>query len=187
MTTNKADTMKYQTEMSEFLSIMNWNDVELNLNVEGQQVVIATGVTIDGQNGRAIIEANSDNDLFDFYIYYTGIKCKPNKWEQMQWLMNELHWRFPLGRFECFENEGERYIRWRHRVDFEGSKISGASIRNNFKPGWDGAEMFASVIAAVALTSQSAKDAIADFDKEREEAAKARAAQENDSEGPTEL
>lgn len=185
--TKKQTNLKYESEMNEFISIMGWNDVELNSNIETQQVVISTGVSIDGQDGRAIIEANSDNDLFDFYIYYISIKCKSPKWEQMQWLMNEINFRFPLGRFECFDVEGDRRIRWRQRVDFEGSKISGASIRNNFKPGWDATEMFSSVIAAVALTNQSAKDAIAEFDKERDEAWRNSTAEETDTEGPSEL
>lgn len=187
MTEKEKPQLKYEAEMNEFLSIMKWNDVELISNIEAQQVVVATGVSMDGQDGRAIIEANSDNDLFDFYIYYTSIKCKPNKWEHMQWLMNAINERFSFGRFECFEVEGDRRIRWRNRIDFEGSNISGASIRNNFKPGWDGTEMFASVIAAVALTNQSAKDAIAEYDKERDEARRASASQETDTEGPTEL
>lgn len=169
MTKKKTEPLKYEAEMSEFLSIMEWSDVKLDVNVQNQQVVIHSGVNIDGQNGQAIIEANSDNDLFDFYIYYTGIECKFHKWEQMQLLMNEINIRFPLGRFECFDVGGDRRIRWRHRIDFEGSNISGVSIRNNFGPGWDATVAFASVIAAVALTKQSAKEAISDYDREREE------------------
>jgi hypothetical protein len=190
MANEKSTELKYASEMREFLSIMEWGDTKVDSNVEGQQVVIATGVDIDGQSGRVIIEANSDTDIFDFYIYFTSIKCKPNKNEQMQWLMNELNKRWLFGRFQCFKTDDAFLIRWHHRIDFEGSSPTGVTVRNNFKPGWDATEFFSGVIAAVALTNQSAKDAIAEHDQEqsaRNEAREQAQPDDEDESGPTEL
>ena len=69
----KEKVLKYEKEMREFLEIMKWKDVNLDVDADNQVVSFGAGVNVGSQSGRAIIEANSDSDLFDFYIYFSSI------------------------------------------------------------------------------------------------------------------
>ncbi len=186
-------SLKYEKEMQEFLSIMEWKD-ELNVNTENEQVSVATGINISGQSGRAIIEANSDNDIFDFYIYFIALKCKAKKNEQMKLLLTEINHRSAFGRFEYYMYEDSLFVRWRNSVDFEGGAPSGITIKNNFQPGWDAADRFSDTLTAVAITNQSAEEAIAEYDEEKMDKQKAEihgmidaAVYRESDDGPSEL
>ena len=79
----KSFSLKYEKEMQEFLSIYKWDDVELTVDTEIQQVSLSIDIDISGQSGKAVIEANSDNDIFDIYIYMHSLKCKAKKIEEL--------------------------------------------------------------------------------------------------------
>lgn len=184
----KSFSLKYEKEMQEFLSICKWDDVELKVDTENQQVIMATEITISGQDGRGRIEANSDNDIFDFYIYMLTLKCKAKKIEQMKILLTEIHDRWAIGRFEYFTIDDSFHVRWRHRVIFEGCTVSGLTIQKNFQAGWDAAERFFDTLSAVALTNQSAEEAIAEYEVELERQREVyEAAQKETDDGPSEL
>jgi hypothetical protein len=184
----KSFSLKYEKEMQEFLSIYKWDDVELKVDTEIEQVSLSTNITISGQNGKGIIEANSDNDIFDFYIYMLALKCKAKKIDQMKILLTEIHNRWAFGRFEYFMLDDFLHVRWRLRFDFEGCTVSGLTIKNNFQAGWDAAERFIDTLMAVALTNQSAEEAIAEYEVERERQREVyEAAQKETDDGPSEL
>jgi len=180
---NKSiDKLKYQVVLEEFLAGREWED-ELSIDFEEKKVSLDTGISSGeaGFKGHLIIEANDQTDLVDVFIYYDQ-PCKAAKLEQMSLLMNEIHCRWNFGRFMVFPDGN---VRWCHRVDFEGSQPTGLSIERIVQPGWGVAEKFAGVIAAVALTKQTAADAIREYDEEQE----AKEQKESPSEGgvPTEL
>jgi len=55
-------------------------------------------------------------------------------------------------------------IRWVHRVDFEGSSPTGISVERIVGPAWGRVSAFTDPICAVAITKQSAAEAIEEFD-----------------------
>ena len=173
----EAQKIKYIEIMEQFLAHKEWDD-EFEVNEENAQVTLESGLTIGDQQGKLFVELNYDSDMVDVYIYY-GFRCKKNKSDEMIKLFNDVHLRFALGRFELLP---DGRIRWRHRVDFEGSIASGISIDRIVQPGWNCTERFVETIVAVAMTNQTAAEAIEEHDEAR---AAAQAAQNDDA--PREL
>jgi len=173
----EAQKIKYIEVMKEFIAYKEWDD-EFEVNEEIAQVTLTTGLTIGEQSGKLFIELNYDNDIVDVYIYY-NFNCKKNKSDEMIKLFNEVHLRYALGRFKLLP---DGRIQWHHRVDFEGSIVSGISIAKIVQPGWNCTERFVETMAAVAMTNQTAAEAIEEHDEAR---AAAQAAQDDDA--PREL
>ncbi len=151
--------LKFQLMMEEFMAAREWTD-DLEVDTEEGTVSLGTRINIGEFTGRLFIETYDEQAIVDVFFYY-DFKCKQGKVDQLCRLLNDIHLRWAFGRFEV---STDGYIRWRHRVDFEGSQPSGISIERIVQPGWDGLERFADVISAVALTKQTAVEAIADFD-----------------------
>lgn len=154
---------KYMEAIKEFMAIMKWDD-ELEIDEDGKNISLTTGLTIDVLDGRGIIEISENQDIFDFYIYYSA-NCPQERRDQVAILMNEFNNRWDLGRFQCLDYEGRGLVRWSHRIDFEGAKPSGVTIQRNFQPGWLAARKYSSVLAAVIFGDKSAVQAIDEFDK----------------------
>jgi hypothetical protein len=173
----KKQKLKYQAVLEEFLAAREWKD-EIEIDAETKSVKLAAGISIAGQDGRLFIEASDVTEYVDAFIYFE-FRCRENKLDQMAILLNEIHRRWLFGRFICFP---DGVVRWTHRVDFENSSPTGLSIERIIKPGWDAAERFLEPISAVALTKQSAKDAIAEFDEEQ-----SKKEEKAEGDGPEEL
>ncbi len=166
-------SFRFHALMEEFLANREWDD-ELEVDEEAQTVKLNTGLDLNGQDGRLIVEASEKTCFVDVFIYYTGFKCKPAKLNEMAVLLNQLHTRRRYGTFVAFD---DGYVRWQHRVDFEDSEPCGLSIERIVGPGWEYAKQFSDPISAVALTKQSAKEALEEFDE----------AQDEKDDGPSEL
>ena len=152
----------YEEVLKEFLAAREWEDA-LEVNEEEGKVVLSTSITVAEQPGcRLIVEAFNESRLVDVCIYYT-LKCKSSKHAEMCVLLNELNCRSNYGKFQCFREGG--HVRWMHRVDFDGSSPTGQSIEFIVGPAWNIAGHFAEPIAAVALTKQTAVEALRDFDE----------------------
>lgn len=178
MSQQSSEKTKYQVILEEFLKAKEWSD-ELEIDEEEQTVTLNTGVDLGDQNGRLIIRASDATDVVDFAIYYE-LKCKETKLDQMRLLLSGIQVRWLFGRFDVFS---DGFVRWFHRVDFEGSQPSDLSIQRLIQPGWDAAGLFADAIASVALTKQTAEEALEDHDQAR----KAEQQASDDEEGPAEL
>jgi len=153
--------LKYRSILEDFLAAREWSD-ELSIDSEKRSVRLETGITLGDQTGhRLIIEASDASDCIDVYIIY-GLKCRRAKLDEMSILLNEIHRRWLFGHFTCFE---DGTIQWSHRMDFEGSSATGASIEVALRSGWHVTERFLDAIVAVAMTGKSAKDAIAEYDE----------------------
>jgi hypothetical protein len=174
---------KFHSVMRDFLSLQEWQD-ELKVDQESGVVSLDTGVGLGDHNGRLIIEAADKIEVIDAFLYFRDLRCKPAKKMEMSWLFQKIFGtrNFSFGRLELIEVEGEGlHIRWRHRVDFEGSAPSGKSVRMLIAPGWEMMAEIADCIAAVALTKQTAEEAFAEWEEAR------RAAEEGEKEAPKEL
>ena len=73
---------------------------------------------------------------------------------------------------------------WHHRVDFEGSQPTGKSVEQIVSAGFSGIQEFNDVISAVALTKQTAAEAIEEYDSAQEAQQNV---EEESVEGPSEL
>lgn len=158
---SSSTKLKYQGVLEQFLAGREWQD-ELEVDAEEKTITLVTGINMEEQRARLIVRAGEDVELVDVHIIY-GFSCKENKHPEMAMLLNAIHLRYMYGRFVLDVEDGE--VRWHHRVDFQGSEPTGQSIDQIVGPGWNIAETFASTIAAVALTKQTAADAIAEFDE----------------------
>lgn len=164
MTKKSNSKLKYQEVLDEFLEAREWTD-EYEVDLEEESVLLNTQINISsGHSGRLIIQAYDQTDIVDVHIYYNQ-KCKESKLDEMAILMNGIHRRWHAGRFMVFD---DGYIKWSHRVDFEGSQPTGLSLNRIVQPGWDAAEKFANAIAAVALTKLSAAEALKEYDDQTE-------------------
>jgi len=153
----------YRNVLKQFLDLRGWED-EIDIDEENGTLSVNTEIGINGQSIRLVIEINPEGDIVDVFFYYT-ILCKKNKINQMAILLNLIHHRWIFGRFEVYETG---HIRWRHRCDFEGAQPVGLTINCIVEPGWQAVNKFADVIAAVALTNSTAEEAIAEYDKNRD-------------------
>ena len=161
----KTSEEKFLQVMKEFLALREWDD-ELDINVESKIVSLDTGLGIGGLKGRLVIEALEDIEVIDAFIYFKDLRCKPAKKMEMAWLFQKIFRLRGFGRLELLETEESGIlIRWRHRVDFEGSTPSGKSVSLLFQPGWDLMGEFADCISAVALTKQTAEEAFAEWEE----------------------
>jgi hypothetical protein len=174
---SKSKKLKYQVLIEEFMAAWEWTD-ELEIDLEEKTTTLNTGIDFAGQSGRLIIKGADGPDILDVYIYYK-FQCRADKLEQMAILLNEIHTRWIYGHFVCFD---DGHVRWSHRVDLEGSSPTGTTIERIVRPGWNAVGHFIEPIAAVALTKQGAKQAIAEFDEEQE-----KRAAKPDGDGPSEL
>jgi hypothetical protein len=153
--------LKYQTILNEFLKNRDWSD-QIEINSEEKLVSLATAININGHSGRLIIEASDKSDFVDVYVYYNQL-CKESKINEMAILLNGIHQRWVYGHFTVFE---DGYVRWSHRVDFEGSQPTWTSLERIVQPAWTATEKFADFIAAVSLTKQTAKEALDEYDRD---------------------
>lgn len=151
---------KHLATMKNFLNLMEWTD-ELEFRSDLDRVRLSVGISVTGQAGRAIIDARND-DVFEFYIYYNFMKVNLNKIEQMKILLSEINMRIYEGCFELVGSIEDSRVRWRHIVDFEEASPTGLTVLRNFRPGWNHAERWLGVITAVAVTAQSAADALSE-------------------------
>ena len=160
MSKKTDDKLKYQVIFDEFLKSREWTD-KYEIDVEKKAVTLITGINFSGgKSGRLIIEASDETDCVDVFIYF-NLSCKEAKINEMAVLLNGIHCRWRFGLFTVFP---DGIIRWSHRVDFEGSQPTGLSVDRIVQPGWDAASRFSDIIAAVALTRQSAADALTEYD-----------------------
>lgn len=169
--------LKYQVVLEEFLKAREWED-ELSIDDENKKVALVTGVTMGEHSGKLIIEASDETDLVGVY-FYLGFECKKSKRTEMCILLNDFNARGGVGGYGCFQllDADDDRIRWVHRVDFEGSSPTGNSVERIVGPGWERVSAFIETICAVALTKQSAAEAIEEFDS----------SSSGESEAPTEL
>jgi hypothetical protein len=163
LTTQSSGNLKYKKLLSDFLAKRKWKD---KIKVDSdKRLTIDTGIDLGEQTGRLIITADPKIEIVDVFIYLDlnlNLKCQPKKMEQMAILINEIHarhWQF--GRFQVCS---EGIIRWQFRVDFEGSSPSGLSIERIVGSGWECVSRFYNILISVALTKQTAKEALVEFD-----------------------
>ena len=180
MTTQSTQKLKYEIIINEFLKAREWED-ELEVDLENKSVTLSTGVSSNGGSIRLIIEAYDETDFVDVFVYY-GFNAKKTKIEQMALLMNEIHLRWKAGKFMVLP---DGRVRWTQRNDFEGSQPTGKSIEQMVSAGFSAVEMFNDVITSVAVSKQTAAEAIEEYDAAQEEAKKAN--EEEGDEGPNEL
>ena len=169
--------LKYKIVLEEFLKEQEWED-ELSIDEENKKVALVTGVNMGEHSGKLIIEASDETDVVAVY-FYLGFECKKSKRTEMCILLNNFNLRGGVGGYGCFQllDAGDDRIRWVHRVDFEGSSPTGKSVEQIVGPGWERVSAFIETICAVALTKQTAAEAIEEFDS----------ASSGESEAPTEL
>lgn len=167
--------LRYQAILEQWLESRDWKD-ELEVDAENHSVRLVTGINIAGQSGRLIVEGSDATDLVDVYLY-VDVKCKDTRRSELCVLFNEINLKNAYGRFEVFP---DGYMRWRHRVDFEGSQPSGKSIEQIVGPAWNIMERYLDPILAVALTNTAATEAMDEWERAQEERT-----QEDDA--PTEL
>jgi len=180
MAKQSTQKLKYEVIINEFLKAREWED-ELEVDLENKSVTLSTGVRSDGGDLRLIIEAYDETDFVDVFVYYS-FNAKKTKIEQMALLMNEIHLRWKAGKFMVLP---DGRVRWTQRNDFEGSQPTGKSIEQMVSTGFQAAERFNDVISSVAITKQTAAEAMEEYDAAQEEAEKAN--EEEGDEGPSEL
>lgn len=176
----EVEKLRFQILLEQFLSDRGWQD-ELDVDSENKSVMLKTGVNIASHSGgMLIIEASDISEMVGVY-FYLPFSCKDSKVDEMKTLLNDINVRRNYGCFQCIPDGDDGRIRWMQRVDFEGGSPTVKSLHQIVGPGWDTVAEWADVIAAVAITKQTAEDALAEFDEEQ------RKQQEAEDNGPSEL
>ena len=176
--TKKTKKLQFQAVLEEFMKLRGWED-EISIDEDEQYVSLATSVNIgDYAGGKLIIEAFDKTQLVSVFFYFP-FECKASKRMEMCYLLNDINARGGIGGYGCFQllDAGDDRIRWVLKVDFEGSSPTGKSIEQMVGPGWNRVAGFVEVVRSVALTKQTAIDALEEFDSTPDE----------DTEAPSEL
>jgi hypothetical protein len=172
--------LRFQILLEEFLADREWQD-ELEVDVESKTVMLRTGVNVASHGGGVlVIEASDVTEMVGVFLYLP-FNCKGFKIAEMKQLLNDINIRRNYGCFQCIPDGDNGRVRWVHRVDFEGGSPTAKSLHQIVGPGWDTAAEWADVIAAVAITKQTAEEALEEFDEEQ------RQRQEAEDNGPSEL
>lgn len=160
--TDKQKLVDFVEPVQEFLDTREWVD-ELSVDNGEKTVNLVTGVSFSGQNGgKLYIEGWMATGILQV-TFYLPFNCRESKLNEMAILINEIHNLNSYGRFQCLPNKADRRIRWIHRVDFEGMQPRGIAINNIVGPGWNLCDHYFEAIAAVAMTKQTAHEALADL------------------------
>ena len=165
MMQNEDKQFKHEIALQTFLSEMEWTD-ELEYNFDKRFVSLSTPITIGGNDNLLIVEAH-ENDLIDVYVYLRYLTVKHSKIEQMHILLSLINANLRVGKFQYMQRPEWQVIRWQHAADFEGSNPNGTTIRHNVITGLNTVEDYAVPIAAVALTNQTADQALEEFNESR--------------------
>jgi len=161
---------KYEKVLNEFLEIREWED-ELDKDVEKGEISLNTSITFStGQDMRLIIEGNN-NGLLRVFWYFDSFLCRKEKFSEMLILLNSLHMR--IGVFGTFnlidlpDSPSNGKIRWLYKADFEDVDVTLDTLHLITNPSNELVEQYGEVISAVALTKQSAFNALKEFDEAR--------------------
>ena len=163
---------KYEKVLKEFLDVREWED-ELDQDVEKGEISLNTNITFaNGQDMRLIIEGNN-NGLLRVFWYFDSFLCKKEKFPEMLSLLNSLHMRIGIfGTFNLInlpDSPSNGKIRWLYKADFEGIDVTLDTLHLITNPSNEIVENYGELISAVALTKQSASDALKEFDEARSE------------------
>ena len=157
---------KHEAAMQTFLTEMDWTDDTLEYDFENEFVYLNIPITINGSIHQLIVESR-ENDLIDVYVYLRHLSVKPSKDEEMHILLSKINSRLRIGAFQFIREADWHFIRWHHATDFEGSNPVGATIRHQVITGIQTVEDHADPIPAVALTNQTADQALEEFQQSR--------------------
>jgi hypothetical protein len=163
--TKKGKKLKYQVILEEFVASRGWEDL-IEVDEDEQYSALNTGVNFgDYAGGKLIVEGWDKSDLVSVF-FYLPFECKEAKRTEMCCLLNDINARGTIGGYGCFQllDSGDDRIRWVLKVDFEGSAPTAKSIEQMVAPGWSRVAGFIDVIRVVALTKQTAVDALVEFD-----------------------
>lgn len=158
-------TFKHEAAMQTFLTEMEWTDT-LEYDFENEFVYLNTPISINGNSHQLIVESR-ENNIIDVYVYLRHLSVKPSKDDQMHILLSKINSRMRIGAFQFIREADWHYIRWHHATDFEGSNPNGTTIRHQVITGIQTVEDHADLIAAVALTNQTADQALEEFNQSR--------------------
>lgn len=159
MNTDSA-RQRFEKILKEFLADRDWED-ELKTDKESKRVGLATSVIIGSYNGgRLFVDAYYDLEVVAVY-FYLPFECSKEKRTELCLLLNDLNQRGQFGGWGGLQLLDDNRIRWVHQSDFEGSSPTGTSIEQIVGPGWERVNEFVEIIRGVALTPQSAADALA--------------------------
>lgn len=158
---------KYEKVLKEFLEVREWED-ELEKDAEKGEISLNTSIKFsNGQDMRLIIEGNN-NGLLEVYWYFDSFLCKKEKIPEMLLLLNYLHMRSTFGTFVLInlpDSPLHGKIRWHGRVDFEGVEVTLDLLHLITNPSNNLVGQYGEVISTVALTKQSATNALEEFDE----------------------
>lgn len=175
-----GEKLNFQVLLEGFLADREWQD-ELEVDSENKSVMLRTGVNIASHSGGMLIIEASDITEMVGVFFYLPFSCKDSKVDEMKKLLNDINVRRNYGCFQCIPDGDDGRIRWMQRVDFEGGSPTVKSLHQIVGPGWDTVAEWADVIAAVAITKQTAEEALEEYDEEQ------RQRQEAEDDGPSEL
>lgn len=157
----KKSNLWCQTLLQSWLDDRDWKE-DLEVDHENQSALYTTTVNAGELAFMLYVEAH-DKSQFVTAFFYHPVKVKPQKRNEMCELLNTLNTRILMGSFTLLDNSVVRYV---HCVDFEGSSPTSLSVEGLVRPGWGFCEQFGELIATVAITKQSAKEALEEFNKE---------------------
>ena len=158
----KNMNFKNEAAMQTFLDEMEWTDDTIEYDCEKRIVYVNTLININSNTHQLVVES-SDNDIIEVYVYLRYLSVKRSKDNQMHILLSKINSRLRVGAFQFIREADWQYIRWHHATDFEGSKPIGTTIRHQVITGLQTVEDHADPIAAVALTNQTADQALQEF------------------------
>ena len=147
--------------LSEWLIQEEWED-EIEVQDDRKSSHVVTSMSIEYQSHKMYLEADETKEWLSVYLY-GPVKVPPDRFGEMSRLLNLINHRLGLGRIVCIDEEDGKRVQFLARVDVEGSVLRPKQIDNLVRAACGTFRNYGSIIAAIAITKQSAQDGWAEL------------------------
>lgn len=162
----------------------NWED-EIDVADDRKAARVSTQFGINNQSHRLFFEIDEASETFSVF-FYSAVNIPPARMPDTVRVLNRINMRLRLGRLGCHDDEDANPVQFLARIDVEGGALVPDQVRNMLGAGIATMKQYSQLLAAAALTRQSADRLWAEFLEEEaaEEAANKKIEEES---GPSEL
>jgi hypothetical protein len=161
-------SMKLTSVLKEFMDSKGWED-EIKIDDDGDTSVAST-FNINDQGHRFFFEIFEAGEVFKLYMY-SPFSVPALRKAEMAIILNFVNMRVRIGRFATPTEDKSSPVQFFAVADVEGGQLGATMINTMINACTEYFEVYGPLMATVALTKISAKQAIADFIEEETKAA----------------
>ncbi len=178
------DDMPLTKVVAAWMVSEEWED-DIGVSADRQAARVSTQFKINDQAHRLYFEIDEASETFSVFLY-SPVNVPPSRMSDMARILNRINMRLRLGRLGCRDDEDANPVQFLVRIDVEGGALVPEQIGNMLGAGIGTMSQYGQLLAATALTKQSA-DALWSSFLEEEAAEEAANKETEEESGPSEL